>query len=96
MVKDDPSEAPVPLSEDEVAALVRGQMPDERIASILASKLQRADVAPPEGPGAAAAPIDVSAEELAALAAGRDVEAVNARLEKAAARREEAPKPSGA
>lgn len=78
--------APVPLSEDEVAVLTRGQMPEERIARIL-------DARPvPVGPPGKAretkrAPVDLTPAELLALAAGEVSDRLRTRLDKAAAGR---------
>ncbi len=79
---------PVPLSADDVAALVRGEMPDERIEKILAAREVRVDAEPPEvqrpqheQPERPEEPIEISDAELKALSTGRKVEAVNKRLE---------------
>lgn len=79
---------PVPLSADEVAALVRGEMPEERIEKILAAREVRVDAEPSEAqrprreqPEKPEAPIEISEEELEALSTGREVEDVNKRLE---------------
>ncbi len=85
---------PVPLSADDVAALVRGEMPEERIEKLLSAREVRIDREPPEEqrsqlerPGVSGrpekpdAPIEISDEELEALSLAREVEAVNKRLE---------------
>jgi hypothetical protein len=78
--------APVALSEDEVAALTRGQMPEERMARILEAR------SAPLGPAdkrreTKRAPADLTEAELTALAAGEAADSLRARLEKAAAGR---------
>jgi hypothetical protein len=82
---------PVPLSADDVAALVRGEMPDERIEKLLSAREVRVEAEPPEAqrpqrerPEEAERPeepMEISEEELKALSTGREVEAVNKRLE---------------
>ena len=77
--------SPVPLTGDEVAALVRGQMPAEHLARILEAK--PVPVGPRgERPGKAKrGPVDLTGAELTALATGNAPEKVRSRLEKAAA-----------
>ena len=89
MVKKDDEQvstgAPVRFSADEVAALVRGEMPEERIARIL--EANPGPLGPPlqRGGKRKSAPIELSAKELAGLGAGETSADVQGRLEKAAA-----------
>lgn len=80
----EPPGAPVQLTQDEVTALVRGQMPEDRIARILEAR--PVPVGPPDERvrKAKQAPVHLSAAELRAVTAGEPDEKVRARLEKAA------------
>ncbi len=82
---------PIPLSADDVAALVRGEMPEERIDKLLSAREVRVEAEPhePHPPQRERLeeverpeePMEISNEELKALSTGREVEAVNKRLE---------------
>lgn len=79
--------APVRFSADEVASLVRGEMPEEHIARMLEANPGPIDTRRTSGGKAKRPPITLTAAELADLAAGKTGAEVLRQLEKSAAMR---------
>lgn len=77
--------APVRFSADEVASLARGEMSEERIARMLEANPGPLDAQGGKGGKAKRPPIELTAADLADLAAGKTGAEVLRQLEKSAA-----------